>query len=84
MGVIDDTDLTKLREVLARSHLTGVDLDERARCSVSVAVDSNGGNGQSCDIKDLVDLNHALQTGSFPSGNGNVCKRALVENLTPD
>jgi hypothetical protein len=81
-GEITDTDLTKLREVLARSHITGVDVDERARCSV--AVDDESGNGQSCNIKDLVDLNLALASGSFPSGNGNVCKRALVENLTPD
>jgi hypothetical protein len=69
-----------LRHVVARDDLS-TDEDVRARCSVSSAAIGSE-NGQSCNIKDLMDLDRALNTGSFPSGNGNVCLRAMVDNLS--
>jgi hypothetical protein len=92
-GTITEDDVTKLREVLARSHVDGMDADERARCSVSSdfnETENGTENGRSCNIQDLVVLKRAFDTGSFPSVNGNpdvkgnVCRRASVQNLLPD
>jgi hypothetical protein len=83
-GDITASDLLELRGVLARNDLElAADDDAFARCSVSSAAIGSE-NGQSCNIKDLMDLERALNTGSFPSGNGNVCLRAMVENLVSD
>jgi hypothetical protein len=69
----------ELRHVLARNDPDG-DAAALARCSVST--DSTGTqDGQSCNIKDLMDLERALDAGFFPGGDGNVCRRARVENL---
>jgi hypothetical protein len=81
-GEITASDVMALRHVLARSHVTGIDEDERGRCSV--AINDESGDNQSCNIKDLADLDRAVESGSFPSGNPNVCRRAVVQNLTPD
>jgi hypothetical protein len=81
-GQITAADLLELRQVLARNDAVA-DKDARARCSVSsVAMGSE--DGQSCNIKDLVDLQRALSSGSFPTGNGNVCLRAVRANLGSD
>jgi len=78
-GQLTGADLMELRHVVARNGFAG-DAAARARCSVSSAATGTE-TAQSCNIKDLMDLEHALATGSFPSGNGNVCLRATVENL---
>jgi hypothetical protein len=80
-GQIDSADLVELRRVLARNDPVG-DEDALARCSVSTDVEAIGAeNAQSCNIKDLMDLDRALNDGSFPTGDGNVCLRAMVNNL---
>jgi hypothetical protein len=78
-GEIDTADLVELRHVLARNDPVA-DADALARCSVSTAA-SGAEDAQSCNIKDLMDLERAIATGSFPVGDGNVCLRAMVENL---
>jgi hypothetical protein len=82
-GRIDAADLVALRHVLARSDIT-TDPDEIARCSVSS--DATGlETGTSCNIKDLVVLEQALQSGSLStSGGGDFCLRAVKENLGAD
>jgi len=79
-GEIDFNDLLALRRVLARNDPV-LDADALARCSVSTAV-FGAENAQSCNIKDLMDLERAIDAGSFPVGDGNVCLRAMVENLS--
>ncbi len=79
-GEITDADLMALRHVVARNDPVA-DEDALARCSVSPDVLAGSENAQSCNIKDLMDLERALSTGSFPGGDGNVCLRARAENL---
>jgi len=82
-GQIDQDDLAALRHVLARSDTT-VDPDAIARCSVTS--DAMGTEtGTSCNIKDLVILQKALDSGSLEtSGGGDFCLRAVKENLGAD
>jgi len=78
-GEIDANDLMELRRVLARNDPVA-DEDALARCSVSTAI-FGAEDAQSCNIKDLMDLQRALDAGSFPVGDGNVCLRAMAENI---
>jgi hypothetical protein len=70
----------ELRHVVARNDPAS-DEEALARCSVSSAAIGSE-DGQSCNIKDLMELDRALNAGSFPNGDGNVCLRAMVDNLT--
>jgi hypothetical protein len=79
-GEITAADLIELRRVVARND-PSADADALARCSVSIEAIGSG-NGQSCNIKDLMELERALNAGSFSSGDGNVCLRAMVDNLS--
>ena len=79
-GDITAADLMALRHVVARND-SSADEEALARCSVSSAAIGSE-NGQSCNIKDLMELDRELNAGAFPSGDGNVCLRAMVDNLS--
>ena len=83
-GLINAADLTALREVLARDD-PAADADAIARCSISTDAIEGAGDAQTCNIKDLMTLERALDSGSLASsGGGDVCRRAVPRNLLPD
>ncbi|MBW2383275.1 MAG: thrombospondin type 3 repeat-containing protein [Deltaproteobacteria bacterium] len=81
-GQVNADDLLIIRQVLARNDPVA-DADTIALCSVSAQA-IGAEDGQSCNIKDLVELELAIAAGEFGSGGGNVCLRAVRANLGSD